>query len=60
MIDITKLNDSDIGRGVIYIPSNEDGQITSYNDRFVFVAFGNRTRGRGEACNPEDLKWSAE
>ena len=60
-IDITKLTESDIGKGVVYktAPDYEpqQGYITSFNKSYIFVAFGTRTMGRGEACDPSDLEW---
>lgn len=61
MINIRKLNSKDISRGVVYkdMPKAlpQQGVITSYNNHYIFVAFGNRTMGRGEACNPNDLEF---
>tara|TARA_R110000803_G_scaffold75124_5_gene139425 strand:- start:1882 stop:2112 length:231 start_codon:yes stop_codon:yes gene_type:complete len=54
-----------VGRGVVYIPNHanravdheycEAGVITSFNDMFVFVNYGQR--GRGIATSPHDLVW---
>jgi hypothetical protein len=60
MIDITKLTWADIGWGVIYIETGEQGYITSFNKKFIFVAFGKRTMGRGEAVYPDGIKWMTE
>lgn len=50
-----------IGRGVVYRSAPdfkpEQGIITSFNEKNIFVSFGARTMGRGEACNPGDLEW---
>lgn len=35
-------------------PDCENGRVTSTNDRFVFVRFG-QSEG-GQACNPDQLK----
>jgi hypothetical protein len=50
------LTPASIGAGVIYKPENQQGYITSFNNRYVFVAFP-RTMGRGEAVRPEDLEF---
>jgi len=61
MIDITKLTESDIGRGVVYkahladgltIP-REDGVIVSWSDRYVFVRYKHGVK----ATYPRDLEW---
>jgi len=61
MIKLDKLVASDIGRGVIYKTAPDfrpqQGYITGFNNSYVFVAFGQRTMGRGEACTPESLDW---
>jgi hypothetical protein len=43
---------------VVYHSHNEkqDGRITSWNDRFIFVDFDNT--GRGQACSPKDLEFT--
>jgi hypothetical protein len=51
---ISELTPASIGAGVIYKPENQQGYITSFNDRYVFVSFP-RNMGRGEAVMPEDL-----
>lgn len=55
---------NNLGRAVKYIPFSgcssdqvQHGIIHSVNDRYIFVSFGNRTMGRGEACRPDDLEW---
>ena len=53
-----KVTKDDIGRKVIYKPKNEEGRITSFNDRFVFVDYSNS--GRGQATKREDLKFLTE
>lgn len=58
MIDITKLTDKDVGRSVIYTPGYgplQDGVITSFNEKFVFVRY--RATGGGQATNPKDLEF---
>lgn len=44
-----------IGGGVVYLPTREDGVITSVNDRYVFVKF-NALAMHGTACGPGDLQ----
>ena len=61
MIDPT---DKDIGRGVVYRDQNkidkvEDGAITSFNDKYVFVRYKSQHPGaNGQATRREDLEWS--
>lgn len=51
MIDIKSLTEKNKGQKVLY-RGDEEGVITSWNDRYIFVRF----RGpNGAACNPEDL-----
>ena len=45
---------SDIGRIVIY-RQKEQGRITSFNDKYVFVDYTNT--GRGVATSRQDLEW---
>ena len=57
MIDIKELTKEDIKRNVTYVDGIgdiEQGYITSYNDKFIFVDYG-KNCGRGIATNPEDL-----
>lgn len=60
MIDPIKI---DIGRGVVYRASYpdappEDGVITSFNDRYVFVRYKNQHPSQpGQATSREDLIW---
>ena len=59
MIDIKNLTEEDIKRTVIYTDGTgeiEQGYITSYNDKFIFVDYG-KNCGRGIATRPEDLKF---
>lgn len=59
-IDIKKVTDEHIGRGVVYKPRHgavEQGVITSYNDSFIFVNYGAACMGRGLATSPGDLDW---
>ena len=59
-----KTSDFKVGQSVTYVPCHaegdtthedcEHGHVTSLNDSFVFVAFPS-SRGRGQACDPEDL-----
>ena len=54
-----KITDSfDIGDAVIYLPTDERGEVTSINERFVFCKFWRYAHGFGypKACNPRDLK----
>jgi hypothetical protein len=58
MIDITNLTDTDVGRGVVYIPRTDqpgDGVITSWNDTFIFVRY--RGSEQPQATRPVDLEW---
>lgn len=59
MIDPKTLMPGDINRKVVYRPRNrqerEDGRITSWNERFIFVDYTNA--GRGQATSPEDLEF---
>ena len=61
MIEIGGLKKKHVGRGVVYRDSfdrkPQQGRITSFNHKFIFVDFGSRTMGRGEACDPMDLEW---
>ncbi len=60
MIIIEKLIEQDKCRNVIYTDGaggKEEGHITSWNKKFIFVDYGNSC-GRGIATNPEDLKFS--
>jgi hypothetical protein len=54
-MNLSELAQDSIGAGVVYKPENRQGYITSFNNRFVFVAFPH-TMGRGQAVRPEDLK----
>jgi hypothetical protein len=55
-MNLSELTLVSIGAGVVYKPENRQGYITSFNNRFVFVAFP-RTMGRGQAVRPEDLEF---
>jgi hypothetical protein len=61
MIEITKLTPEDVGRLVIYrtAPTFEpqEGRITSFNDKYIFVDYTNV--GRGNATRPEDLEFTS-
>lgn len=50
----------DLGRKVIYTSpggeTREEGVITSYNDKAVFVRFGNDVTPK--ACSRNNLEWS--
>jgi hypothetical protein len=59
-IDIEKLSTEHKGRNVVYtdgVGNTEEGHITSWNDTFIFVDYGNNC-GRGIATSPEDLEFS--
>lgn len=54
----TTLNESDIGRKVIFTYQHGErceGEITSWNDRYVFVRFKGPN---GEACDPSNLEFT--
>ncbi len=57
MIDKAKLSFDDIGRKVTYHREfcEEFGELTSWNDMYIFVRFKGPT---GEACEPEDVTFS--
>ena len=60
MIDLNSLENKDIRRLVVYtdgVGNREEGTLTSWNDRFIFVDYGN-TCGRGIATDPKDLDWT--
>lgn len=57
--------EKDIGRGVVYTPEHggpsEDGAITSFNERFVFVRYQDQHPGApGKATHHKDLRWLTE
>ena len=48
MMEIEKLTESHAGRNVVYTDgtgSTEEGQITSWKDTFIFVAYGRSCGG---------------
>lgn len=56
------LENIEIGRKVIYTPfvgcdpdMREEGVITSFNEKFVFVRYGNDVNSK--ATNPEDIEY---
>ena len=55
MINPKTLSSNDIHRMVIYKPTNEEGRLSSWNDRYVFVRFKGPS---GEACRPVDVDFS--
>jgi len=58
MIKIKDLTKDDKGRYVNYSGHEEQiGTITSWNDKFIFVDYGN---GAGTATSPEDLRFLTE
>lgn len=53
-----ELTTADKGRAVIYTPKHgeqESGVITSWNDRFVFVRYGDELQSK--ATDPGDLQF---
>ena len=57
MITIKELTQNDIGRNVTYhreFCNREFGQLSSWNDKYVFVRFKGPN---GEACEPEDVSF---
>lgn len=57
------LADFKVGQNVRYVPNHaddashpdcEDGQVTSINDKYVFVKF-NLLNANGQACDPDNL-----
>lgn len=71
MIDITKLTEADKGKIVSYIPGHangnrshpdvEHGNISSWNDKVIFVRYVRRgiPQLTAAATSPEDLVWGA-
>lgn len=60
MINIEKLTELHKNRNVVYTDGTgdiEEGHITSWNDRFIFVDYG-KSCGRGIATDPNDLEFS--
>lgn len=58
MIDIATLTEADVGRNITYHREHckrEFGQLSSWNDKFVFVRFKGPN---GEACEPEDVSFN--
>jgi Fe2+ or Zn2+ uptake regulation protein len=56
-----KVTKADIGRKVVYRPLHgvqEEGVITSFNGRFVFVRYGNEHTPK--ATSPDHLSYIAE
>ena len=49
-----EISDIDIGKEVMYTPTNQVGVISSIGNYYVFVKF---KAPNGEACNPKDLIW---
>ena len=61
MIDVRSLQESDRGRTVVYTPRvgpREDGTISSWNDRLVFVRY--RGSETAKATDPHDLDFLLE
>ena len=65
MIDIKSLTKEDKKRYVFYLDKNKKpkeeqlGFITSWNDMFVFVDYG-QNEGRSTATRPDDLRFLTE
>ena len=59
MIKIENLKEKDKGRKVIYNghAATEEGYISSWNDKYVFVDYG-KNCGRGIATDPKDLDFT--
>ncbi len=58
MIEISRLKESDKGRKVVYhreFCNKEFGELSSWNNKFVFVKFKGPT---GEACEPTDISFA--
>jgi len=58
MIDINRLTENDIGRNVVYhreYCEQQTGQLSSWNNEFVFVRFKGPN---GEACEPCDVSFA--
>lgn len=55
MIDVHKLSNNDLGRGVVYHSHgvSESGVLSSWNEQYVFVRFDNDLHGK--ACRPDDV-----
>jgi len=56
MLKISELSSKDINRKVVYMPDGQktqEGRITSFNDKFIFVDYQNV--GRGQATPPSKL-----
>ena len=68
MINIAELTTKDIGRLVIYKPTqeNEKGRIKSWNDKFIFVVYKCDNQWHrfqdftGCSTDPDDLIFSEE
>lgn len=53
--------EGDLGRRVIYRPRHttawwEEGVVTSFNERYVFVRYGTQTTSMATLC--EELEWT--
>ena len=63
MIRLSDLTPEHVGRAVVYrdtsgVIRNEDGVITSWNDRWVFVRFG--VHDVSKATDPRDLTFLSD
>lgn len=56
-IEDKEISNKDIGKEVIYTPTNQVGVISSIGNYYIFVRF---VSPNGEACNPKDLVWKKE
>jgi hypothetical protein len=66
-IEDENVHNGSVGRAVRYVPMHaegdrthkdcEDGIITTYNNKFVFVRYGTTLATHGQATHPEDLVW---
>ena len=62
MINIQELEPKDIKRAVVYtdnLGNSEEGYITSWNDKYIFVDYGDNC-GRGIATIPNNLEFISE
>ena len=58
MIDIEKLTKNDIGKKVVYLSANspaEEGVISTWNNRFIYVTYGDDKHSQG--TYPDHLDW---
>ena len=63
MIDLNNLTKEDKHRFVVYKSDTDKedyGEITSWNDTFIFVRYVSSRNENGVATNPEDLRFMTE